>query len=68
MFNNFSLGGLDSSYSGDLFSLDSLAARSNVINITVNTVTTDGEFPNKVAEALQQYNLYNGPLDVQIAA
>jgi phage-related protein len=68
MFNDFSLGPIDSSYSGDLFSLDALAARSNVINITVNTVTTDGEFPNKVAEALQQYNLYNGPLDVQIAA
>ena len=30
--------------------------------------TTDGEFPNKVAEALQQYNLVSGPLDVQIAA
>jgi hypothetical protein len=39
----------------------------DVVNITINTVTTDGEFPNKVADALQQYNLYNGPLDVQIA-
>ena len=40
----------------------------DVVNITINTVTTDGEFPNKVAEALQQYNLVSGPLDVQIAA
>jgi uncharacterized membrane protein YgcG len=68
MFNDFSLGGLDSSYSGDLFSLDALAARSNVVNITVNTVSADANLPNLIVDALQQYNLYNGPLDVQIAA
>jgi hypothetical protein len=39
----------------------------NVVNINVTTTTTDGEFPNKVVEALQQYNLVSGPLDVQIA-
>ncbi len=39
----------------------------DTVNITVNTVTTDGEFPNKIVEALQTYNLVSGPLDVQIA-
>lgn len=43
------------------------APKQAVYNITVNTVTTDGEFPTKVVEALQTYNLVSGPLDVQIA-
>jgi hypothetical protein len=43
------------------------ATSPTVVNINVTTTTTDGEFPNKVVEALQQYNLVSGPLDVQIA-
>ena len=39
-----------------------------VVNITVNTVTADANLPNLIVEALQTYNLYNGPVDVQIAA
>ena len=38
------------------------------VNITVNTVTADANLPNLIVEALQTYNLYNGPVDVQIAA
>jgi hypothetical protein len=37
------------------------------VNITVNTVTADAELPNLIVEALQQYNLTSGPLDVEIA-
>jgi len=43
------------------------APKQAIYNVTVNTVTTDGEFPNKIVEALQTYNLVSGPLDVQIA-
>jgi len=39
----------------------------DVVNITVNTVTMDANFPTVVVEALQQYNLVNGPADFQIA-
>jgi len=46
--------------------LDSL--QPTVTNITVNTVTADANLPNLIVEALQTYNLYNGPVDVQIAA
>ena len=66
-YNDFSLGAIDSSFSGDLFSLDALAARSDVTNITVNTVTADANLPTLIVEALQQYNLVNGPADFQIA-
>jgi hypothetical protein len=39
----------------------------SVVNVTVNTVTMDANFPTVVVEALQQYNLVNGPADFQIA-
>ena len=39
----------------------------DTVNITVNTVTADSNLPNLIVEALQQYNLVSGPLDVQIA-
>lgn len=42
-------------------------AAPTVVNVNVTTTTTDGEFPNKVVEALKSYNLVSGPLDVQIA-
>jgi hypothetical protein len=38
------------------------------ISITVNTVSADANLPNLIVEALQQYNLVNGPIDVTIAA
>ena len=40
----------------------------DTVNITVNTVSADANLPNLIVEALQQYNLVSGPLDVQIAA
>lgn len=43
------------------------APKQAVYNLTVNTVTADANFPNLVVEALQNYNLVSGPLDVQIA-
>ena len=39
----------------------------DVVNITVNTVSADANLPNLIVDALQQYNLVSGPLDVQIA-
>ena len=39
-----------------------------VVNITVNTVTADANLPTLIVEALQTYNLQNGPVDVEIAA
>jgi len=39
----------------------------DMINITVNTVTADANLPTLIVEALQQYNLVNGPADFQIA-
>lgn len=39
-----------------------------VVNITVNTVTADANLPTLIVEALQTYNLHNGPVDVEIAA
>jgi uncharacterized membrane protein YgcG len=69
-YNDFSLGAIDSSYSGDLFSLGALDGQRtlpDVVNITVNSVTADANLPTLIVDALQQYNLYNGPLDLQIA-
>jgi hypothetical protein len=40
---------------------------SSPINITVNTVSADANLPNLIVDALQQYNLIAGPIDVQIA-
>lgn len=48
--------------------LDGLTGGPGVVNITVNTVTADANLPNLIVEALQTYNLYNGPVDVTIAA
>ncbi len=39
----------------------------DVVNITVNTVTMNEAFPTLVVEALQKYNLVNGPADFTIA-
>lgn len=38
-----------------------------VVNITVNTVSADANLPNLIVDALQQYNLVSGPIDVAIA-
>jgi hypothetical protein len=38
------------------------------ISITINTVSADANLPNLIVDALQQYNLVNGPIDVTIAA
>lgn len=38
------------------------------VNITINTVTADANLPNLIVDALQQYNLYSGPIEVDIAA
>ena len=37
------------------------------VNIVVNTVSADANLPNLIVEALQQYNLTSGPIDVAIA-
>jgi phage-related protein len=47
--------------------LDGMTGGGDVVNITVNTVTADANLPTLIVEALQTYNLYNGPVDVQIA-
>lgn len=39
-----------------------------VNNVTVNTVTADANLPNLIVDALQQYNITSGPIDVAIAA
>ena len=61
------LGGVDLSgfQLGPLSPAD-MAALSQ-INITVNTVSADANLPNLIVDALQQYNLIAGPIDVQIA-
>jgi hypothetical protein len=72
-----SMGAIDSSFSTNFGISDEMlfgASASggqrtlpDVVNITVNTVTMDANFPTVVVEALQQYNLVNGPADFQIA-
>ena len=72
-----SLGAIDSSFSTNfgisdemLFGAtasDGQRTLPDVVNITVNTVTADANLPTLIVDALQQYNLYNGPLDLQIA-
>lgn len=37
------------------------------VSITINTVSADANLPNLIVEALQQYNLTSGPIDVAIA-
>ena len=51
----------------DFSNLDLAALESSIVNITVNTVSADANLPNMIVDALQQYNLVSGPLDVQIA-
>jgi hypothetical protein len=46
--------------------LDGLTGGMDV-SITVNTVSADANLPNLIVEALQQYNLTSGPIDVAIA-
>lgn len=58
------LGGIDFS-NLDLAALESSMGAN--VNITVNTVSADANLPNLIVDALQQYNLVSGPLDVQIA-
>ena len=58
------LGGIDFS-NLDLASLESSIGAN--VSITVNTVSADANLPNLIVDALQQYNLVSGPLDVQIA-
>jgi phage-related protein len=48
--------------------LDGMPGGTGVVNITVNTVSADANLPNLIVDALQQYNLVNGPIDVTIAA
>jgi len=38
------------------------------VSIVVNTVSADANLPNLIVDALQQYNLVSGPIDVTIAA
>jgi len=65
-YNDFSLGAIDSSFSGDFSGLQ-FDEFGNVVNITVNTVTADSNLPTLIVEALQTYNVQSGPIDVAIA-
>jgi len=58
------VGGIDFS-NLDLAALESSMGTN--VSITVNTVSADANLPNLIVDALQQYNLVSGPLDVQIA-
>jgi hypothetical protein len=58
------LGGINFS-DLDLAALESSMGTN--VSITVNTVSADANLPNLIVDALQQYNLVSGPLDVQIA-
>jgi len=46
--------------------LDGMAGGS-AVSIVVNTVSADANLPNLIVDALQQYNLVSGPIDVAIA-
>jgi hypothetical protein len=37
-----------------------------VVNVTVNTVSADSNLPNLIVDALQRYNLVNGPIDISV--
>jgi hypothetical protein len=52
---------------GNVAFLDGLTGGTTVA-ITVNTVSADANLPNLIVDALQQYNLVSGPIDVSIAA
>ena len=52
---------------GNVAFLDGLTGGTSVA-ITVNTVSADANLPNLIVDALQQYNLVSGPIDVTIAA
>lgn len=47
--------------------LDGMTGGVSQVNITVNTVSADANLPNLIVDALQQYNLVSGPIDVAIA-
>jgi hypothetical protein len=64
---DFSTGGFDSSYSGDLFSMEALAARGQVFNITVNAAVAEASLGDKIVEALTDYNRRSGPIDIAVA-
>jgi hypothetical protein len=44
-----------------------LTSGPSVVNVTINTVSADANLPTLIVEALQQYNLVNGPIDLAIA-
>jgi hypothetical protein len=52
---------------GNVAVLDGLTGGPTVVNVTINTVSADANLPTLVVEALQKYNLVNGPIDVSIA-
>jgi uncharacterized membrane protein YgcG len=64
---DFATGGFDSSYSGELFSMEALAARGQVINITVNAAVAEASLGDKIVEALTDYNRRSGPIDIAVA-
>jgi hypothetical protein len=47
--------------------LDGMTGGPSVVNVTINTVSADANLPTLIVEALQQYNLVNGPIDVAVA-
>ena len=62
---NFSI--TDEDFIAQQDAMEDARIRAGNVNITVNTVSADANLPTLIVDALQQYNLYNGPLDVQIA-
>lgn len=52
---------------GELDLINGQRIMPDVVNITVNTVSADANLPNLIVDALQQYNLISGPINVAIA-
>jgi hypothetical protein len=69
MFHDFAGIGIDSSYSGDLFSIDALRQRQlpDVVNITVNAAIAEASLGQTIVDALTDYSRSSGPLELQIA-
>lgn len=69
MYNDFAGIGIDSSYSGDLFSIDALRQRQlpDVVNITVNAAIAEASLGQTIVDALTDYSRSSGPLELQIA-
>jgi uncharacterized membrane protein YgcG len=72
-------GAVDMSFSGSLLNNAFLQGNSayepdqggtpsgfGVVNVTVNTVSADSNLPNLIVDALQRYNLVNGPIDISV--